>query len=290
MTKILSYILFFFLLLISILPFPVLYILSDILFFILFYVLGYRKKVVLKNLEGSLAPDADLRKVSRKFYRFLADTVVESVKFLTISKKGLLKRIQCDNPEIMEAYAKENRSVIFMSGHYGNWELLIYSMNLLFPHKAIGVGKPLTNVVLNKLINDRRSKTGMKIINAKNIKEEFNKDKDTLTASLFLSDQYPGGVNKGFPAIFLNKETEFMYGAEKYAIDYNFPSVYADVERIRRGHYKIHLVKLADNPANAAYGDIMKQYISLIEKTILRAPEFWLWSHKRWKHLPGFYQ
>lgn len=246
--------------------------------------------MVIKNLEGSFPETVDTNKTAKKFYDHLADVVFESIKCFTIRKENLLKRITCDNPEIMEQYAKEKRSVIFMSAHYCNWEYIIYSMNLLFPHLAIGVGKPLTNKVMNKLTNGKRSKFGMKIINATNIKEEFAKDKDVLTASLFLSDQYPGGVNKGFPTKFLNKETEFLFGAEKYARDYNYPVVYADVERIKRGRYKIHIIKISDNPKEAAQGEIMKTYISLLEKTIQRAPEYWLWSHKRWKDIEGFYK
>jgi Kdo2-lipid IVA lauroyltransferase/acyltransferase len=288
-SKISSYLLFYLLLLFSLLPFWIHYLLSDLLAYILYNVVGYRKKVVLKNLKTSFPENKDIRPFTKKFYHHLADIFLESVKCFTISKKNLLKRISCDNPEIMEQYARENRSVIFMSAHYGNWEYIIYSMNLLFPHLAIGVGKPLTNQVMNTLTNGRRSRFGMKIINALNIKEEFAKDKNTLTASLFLSDQYPGGVNKGYPMMFLNKETEFLYGAEKYAKEYNFPVVYADVERIKRGRYKIHLIKISENPKKTPYGEIIKTYVHLLEKTIERSPEYWLWSHKRWKHIRDFY-
>jgi len=288
-SKAFSYFLFFILLLLSLLPFWILYPIADFLAFVLYYIIGYRKKVVKKNLQGSLPEEVDLKRTSRQFYRFLADVFVESIKCFTISKNNLLKRITCDNPEIMEQYSRENRSVIFMSAHYCNWEYLIYSMNLLFPHWAIGVGKPLTNEVMNKLTNARRSRFGMKIINAKNIKEEFYHDRNELTASLFLSDQYPGGSKKGIHAVFLNKETDFLYGAEKYAVDYDFPVVYADFERVRRGHYKIHIVKITDNPKECEYGYIINTYIGLLEKTILRNPAYWLWSHKRWKQIPGFY-
>lgn len=288
--KILSYFLFFVLLLFSLLPFPVLYLFSYFLFFILYYVIGYRKKVVYKNLESSFPDSIDISKTAKRFYLHLSDMFLETVKCLTIGRKNLLKRITCDNPEIMEKFAKEKRSVIFLSAHYCNWEYLIFSMNLLFPHLAIGVGKPLTNKTMNKLLNDRRSKTGMKIINATNIKEEFAKDKDKLTASLFLADQYPGHVTNVFPAMFLQKETGFLYGAEKYAKDYNYPVVYADFQRVKRGRYKIHLIEITDKPQEEAYGMIMNSYISLLEKTILRQPEYWLWSHKRWKSIPEFYR
>ncbi len=289
LSKILSYFLFFLLLIISLLPFWILYALSDMLAFLLFYVIRYRRKVVFKNLEGSLPESVDVKKTAWRFYRFLGDVFLESIKCFTIREKNLLRRITCDNLEVMEQYARENRSVIFMSAHYCNWEYLIYSMNILFPHWAIGVGKPLSNEVMNKLTNARRSRYGMKIINAKNIKEEFNKDKDKLTASLFLSDQYPGGSKKGILSVFLNKETNFLYGAEKYAVEYDYAVVYADFKRVRRGHYNIHIVKITDQPKECEYGFIMNNYISLLEKTILRDPAYWLWSHKRWKQIKNFY-
>lgn len=289
-SKIFSYLLFYFLVLFSLQPFWLLYRLSDALAFLLYRILGYRKKVVLRNLEGSFPKAIDIHITAKKFYSYLADTVFESIKCFTIKEKNLLKRIACDNPEIMEQYAKENKSVIFMSGHYCNWEYLIYAMNLQFPHLAIGVGKPLTNKVMNKLMNGKRSRFGMKIISASNIKEEFARDKDILTASLFLSDQYPGGVNKGLPTRFLNKETEFLYGAEKYARDYDCAVVYADFERKRRGRYNYRIIKITDKPNEMEKGEIIKIYISLLEKTINRAPEYWLWSHKRWKHIDGFYK
>jgi Kdo2-lipid IVA lauroyltransferase/acyltransferase len=287
--KALSYFLFYLLLLFSLLPLWILYILSDILAFTLYYVLGYRKKVVLLNLEGSLSPDVDVHKVAKKFYRFLGDVVLETIKCLTMSKQNLLRRITCDNPEVIEKYAKEGRSVILMSGHYGNWEFLISAMNLMFSHRAVGVGKPLSNGVLNRLINDKRSRTGMKIISALNIKEEFKKDKDNLTAILFLSDQFPGRERRGYPVIFLNKSTEFMYGAEKYAREYNYPVVYADISRLKRGRYNMHLIEISTNPSATAYGDIITGYIQLMEKSIIREPQYWLWSHKRWKNLEAFY-
>jgi len=287
--KALSHTLFGMLLLFSLLPLWFLYILSDILGFILYHIIRYRRDVVFKNMKDSLPQDSDIPATARKFYRFLAETVVESVKCLTISKSNLHRRITCDNPEVMEEFYRDKRSVILMSCHYGNWEYLIYAMNHMFPHLAVGVGKPLTNKTLNKLINDKRSRFGMKIINATNIREEFQKDKDILTASLFLSDQYPGHGKPGFQSIFLNKETGFMYGAEKYAKDYNFPVVYADVERLGRGRYKIHLEVISAEPAQTEYGYIMSSYVSLLERNILRSPAFWLWSHMRWKHIEGFY-
>lgn len=245
--------------------------------------------MIIKNLRSSFPEEKNIEQLAGIFYQSLADTVMETLKCLTISKKNLLKRIYCDNPEVMDKFAKENRSVIFMSAHFGNWEYLIYSMNLLFPHLAIGVGKPLSNPVMNRLTNAKRSRFGMYIINASNIREEFPKLKETLTASLFLSDQFPGGKNKGYACNFLNKPTEFLYGAEKYARDYNYPVVYGDMIREKRGRYKIHLEIISENPANSVNGEIMSAYVNLLKRTIGRDPAHWLWSHKRWKDIEGFY-
>ena len=287
---IINYTLYGLLLLISILPMPVLYLLGKLLYYLLYYVLRYRRKIVYKNITTSLPPTVDVKKTAKEFYNFLAEMFVETIKLLTISEKQLLKRMRCENPEIMQKYANENRSVIFMSAHFCNWEVLIYALNLLFPHLAIGVGKPLSNQTLNVLINNKRSKFGMKIINAQNIKVEFANDKDRLTNSLFLADQYPGGVNKGYHTLFLNKETDFMYGAEKYAREYNFPVVYADFYRLKRGHYSIRIIPISDQPKDTPYGFIMSSYTQLLTQSILRTPSYWLWSHKRWKNIEGFYK
>lgn len=286
---VINYVLFGLLLLLSLLPMWLLYGLAAMLTFFLYSVIGYRKKVVYKNLETSLPASVSVKKTARAFYFFLGGMFMETIKGLTISRKNLLRRFTCDNPEVMEKFAAEGRSVMLMSGHYGNWELLIYAMNLLFPHWAIGVGKPLSNKVLNKLMNAKRARFGMKIVNAGNVKAAFAEDREALTAALFLADQYPGGVNKGYPVDFLNKPTRFMYGAEKYAIEYNNPVLYGDITRVRRGHYNIHLVVISENPKDTVYGEIMTEYVHLMEQTILREPSYWLWSHKRWKNIEGFY-
>lgn len=273
----------------SLLPMPMLYGISKVLFIVLYFILRYRRKIVQANLKSSLPPSFDINLVEKEFYWYLSEMFVETIKCLTITKKSLLSKIYCDNPEILEPFVKENKSVIIMSAHYCNWEWLIYSMNLLFDHQAVGVGKKLSNQELNRLTNEKRSKFGLEIIHAQNIKTEFLNFKNKLTATLFLSDQYPGGVDKGYPSVFLNKPTSFLYGAEKYAKTYDYPVLYADFERISQGKYKVHLIKITDHPQVEEYGFIMSKYINYLEETILRAPQYWLWSHKRWKNIEGFY-
>lgn len=284
-----SYLLFGMLMGFSLLPLRLLYIISDGLALVLFYVVRYRRGVVSRNIRSGPFSSEFLRHYERRFYRHLSDTFVESVKCFTISRRNLLRRIVLKNPELMEEYALQKRSIIVMGSHYGNWELIIYAMNMWFPHLAIGVGKPLSNPTMNQLINARRSRFGMKIIHAQNIKEEFNKDKEILTASLFLSDQYPGHGKRGYHTRFLNNPTDFLFGAEKYARDFNYPVVYADVRRLKRGRYSVELQSISTQPITEESGNIMKVYVGFLEQTILRDPPFWLWSHKRWKQIPGFY-
>lgn len=273
----------------SLLPFWLMYKLTKPLAFLLFYVFKYRRKVVFKNLSTSFPENTEIKKTAWRYYVYLSEVFLETIKCLTISKKCLLRRITCDNPEVIEQYTAGSRSVILMSAHFGNWEYLIYAMNLMFTHLAVGVGKPLSNQVFNKLTNAKRAKFGMKIINANTIKDEFNELKQTLTASLFLADQYTGNAQKGYKTDFFNKETLFPYGAEKYAKEYNYPVIYADITRIRRGRYNVHLIEISPSPVYTVYGEIMKEYVHLLNTTIRRQPAYWLWSHKRWKNVDKFY-
>ncbi len=287
--KFIDHLLFGFLWLFSLQPFWLLYAKSGPLAFLLHRVFRYRRKVVERNVRSGFPEKSnkEILRLTRFFYRYLADTVMESVKCLTISKRSLLKRITCQNPEVIEKYAAQKQSVILASAHYGNWEYLIYSMNLLFSPLAIGVGKPLANQVLNELTNAKRAKFGMKIINALTIKDFFAEHRDVITATLFLADQYPG--KRGFETPFLGKPTLFAYGIEKYGKTYNYPVIYADIYRVSRGRYSIKLIEISNNPANSEYGEIMNKYVALFKATIIRNPEYWLWSHKRWKNIPGFY-
>lgn len=288
--KLLNNILFSLLLGLSRLPFPLLYLHADLLYYLLYYVFRYRRAIVRQNLKDSLPESADLKKIEKSFYRNLCDMFVETLKCMTISEEGIRKMLRCENPELAERYYRSGKSIILVSGHFFNWEILIYSLNLLFGHQAVGVGKKLSNQQFNELTNARRSRFGLKIIHADNIREEFQKLANSITATLFLSDQYPGGATKGYSGIFLNKPSYFLYGAEKYARDYNFPVIYASFERTARGRYKIHLTEIAQNPKDTEYGFIMEEYIRLLEQNILKQPDIWLWSHKRWKNIENYYR
>lgn len=288
-SKLFNILLFRILLAISRLSYSVLYALSSFLFFLLYYILKYRRNIVRQNLLGSLPSTMDPVVIEKRFYRNLCEMFLESLKCMTISEHKILQTIHCDNPELADKYFHSGKSIILMSGHFFNWEILIYSMNLLFSHQAVGVGKKLTNQEFNRLTNERRSRFGINIIHADNIREEFATLANANTATLFLSDQYPGGATKGYFKKFLNKPSYFLYGAEKYARQYNLPVLYARFERVKQGSYKIHLTEITDKPNDTDYGFIIEEYVRLLEQNILEQPEIWLWSHKRWKNIENYY-
>lgn len=258
---------------------------SRVLYFLLYFIIPYRKKLVFQNLKNSF-PDKseeEIKSISKKFYLHFADLIVESVKNLSISEKNLVKRMKVKNPEVIQELYDQNRSVLMVSGHYNNWELLITSQQLILPHQAVGIGKPLTNKFWDKKLNERRARFGMRIINANNVKEKMEEWKDEPTASLVLSDQSPGDSHKSYWMNFLNQQTAVLFGAELMANMYDFAVVYFQIDKVKRGYYEISFQHITTNPREEEYGYITEQHTKMLEKAIQEKPEFWVWTHKRWK-------
>lgn len=267
------------------LPLSVLYLFSDLFFIIIITVFPYRKKVIRRNLEHSFPNKSqrELRKIERSFYRHFCDLLAEGVKNLTISQNELQKRMTVKNPEIMKELYDRNKSIILVSGHYNNWEWLVTYQNILFPHQALGIGMPLTSTFWDKKINERRSRYGMKVINAKNFKEAIQAEKNNPIALLVLGDQSPGDARKSYWMNFLNQQTPVLFGTEQMAHEYNFAVVYFTTKKTRRGMYEMELTLITDKPNEMTWGEITESHTHLLEKEIIKAPSFWIWSHKRWK-------
>lgn len=268
----------------SLLPLRLMYFFTDFFYLLLISILPYRRKVVRKNLKNSFPEksEKERRKIERKFYRHLTDLLAEGAKNLSISKKNLKKRFRVENPEVMEELYKKKKSVLLVSGHYNNWEWMITSQNLLFPHQAVGIGMPLSNGFWDKKLNERRARFGMKIIHSKITHDFFKKNKDII-ATLVLADQSPGDSNRCYWASFLNQKTGVLFGPEMLANEYDQAVVYFNIKKVRRGYYSIHLHEITDNPSQLTYGQITEKHTQLLEETIKEEPAFWLWSHKRWK-------
>ncbi len=267
------------------LPLAVLYLLADFVYLLFVSVWPYRKKVIETNLKRSFPEKSqqELRLIQRKFYRHLADLLAESIKNFSISSDELLKRIEVEHPEVMHKLAEKHKNVLLLGGHYGNWEWVITSQALLFEQHAIGLGKPLSNGFFDKKINALRGRYGMDIVNAKNYKAFIAKEYDKGFAMLTLTDQSPGDSRKSYWMQFLNQPTAVLYGAEQMAHQYDLALVFFRLKKIKRGHYLMHLELIAESPKGLTYGTITERHTRLLEQQILEQPEFWLWSHKRWK-------
>lgn len=267
------------------LPLPLLYLFTDFLYLLLITVVPYRKEVITQNLSRSFPKldDKAIRKLKRKFYRHFTDLLAEGIKNLTISEASLRKRLKVKNPELMEALFRKKKNVLLISGHFNNWEWLISAQNFLFPHQAYGIGMPMTSKFWDKKVNERRQRFGMRVIHAKNYRENLLSNPEELKAVLVLSDQSPGNSLKSYWMQFLNQPTAVLFGAELMAHELNFASVFFATRKIKRGYYEMELILIEKDPGLAKWGEITEQHVQLLEQEIKKAPEQWLWSHKRWK-------
>jgi KDO2-lipid IV(A) lauroyltransferase len=269
----------------SYLPLRILYLFTDLLFLFLITLIPYRKKVIVQNLKRSFPEKShvEINRLKRRFYKHFCDLLAEGIKNLTISKTNLTKRFIVKNPDVMDKLYNNQKSVILVSGHYNNWEWLITSQNFLFPHQAMGIGMPMTSKFWDKKINERRQRFGMKVIHSKNFKEEIQKNLHHPIAILTLGDQSPGDSRKSYWMEFLHQQTAVQFGTEQMANEFEFSVVFFAVSKVRRGYYEMELNLITDDPRSMNWGQITERQTKLLEKEILNHPEFWMWSHKRWK-------
>lgn len=271
---------------ISLLPFPLLYGFSDFLFVMFYHVSGYRKNVVMQNIRNSFPDKTEQQhiEICRKFYSHFCDLVVESLKTFTISEKEVLKRVVCRNPQVIDKYFDQNRSVIIAGGHYNNWEIFAVAVDELIKHKTAGIYKPLSNKYFDAKMRSTRSKYGLNMISTKEVKKFLDENINVPTATIFGTDQSPSNPNNAYWMNFLNQDTGVLYGTEKFAKEYNLPVVYGRLNKEKRGHYSLEFFDVTDKPQETAYGEITEKVTNLLEKDIQAIPQYWLWTHRRWKH------
>jgi len=277
-----------FLYLVSLLPFWVLYLISDFLFVIVYYIIGYRRKVVQENLQNSFPEKTaeERRSIEKKYYQHLCDLVVETVKMITISHKGVAKRLSSPNPEILYDYFADKRSVIGALGHYGNWEVANLGLSFYLDITLLVVYKPLSNKLFDDFFIKVRSRFGSKLVAMKNTTRTMVKYKDECTFSALVADQTPVKHEAFYFTNFLNQPTAFFLGIEKLAKLTGQVVVFCDVKRVKRGYYETTFIPITENPKETAEYEITNAYIKCLETMIRREPQYWLWSHRRWKFKP----
>ncbi|RZT95561.1 KDO2-lipid IV(A) lauroyltransferase [Ancylomarina subtilis] len=270
----------------SLLPLRLLYLISNLLFLVCYYLLSYRKSIVVSNLKASFPEKnkTEIKQITRKFYHFFCDFIVESLKCFSISEKQALDRCKITNPEILDNLYRNNKSIVLASGHYNNWEMAAACLNLSLKHQAAALYKPLSNKFFNKKFIESRSKFGIELIPKKEGKDYLKNNTDRNLIIGFGCDQCPKkSKNNLFWTRFLNQDTAIMFGTEKYAIEFNYAVIFMNMTRVKRGYYEIDLQIIEENPCSTSYGEISKKHTQLLEEQIRRDPAYWLWTHKRWK-------
>ncbi len=283
-----SKILYYFIIIpLSHLPFWLLYLISDFLYLILYKIFGYRTKVVRSNLENSFPnySKKEIDKIESKFYRHLCDLILESIKAFSIDFDEACKRMIDRNIEVVNRYYEQGRQVVMVGGHYGNWELFAMTIGEALEHEAIALYTPLKNEFINRKITESRSKYDLNMLSIKAIKEKLSVlNEDKRYAIMFGSDQSPRKSQKAYWMNFLNQETGVQFGTEKFAREFDAVVIFANIYRVKRGHYEVDYELLTETPNEMPLGEITKEHTRRLEKIIQDEPAFWLWSHKRWKH------
>ena len=274
------------LLTVSRLPFWALYLLSDTLYILVYRILGYRKKVVRKNLalSGLATTTAESLRIEKKFYRYLCDLFLEAIKVNGMSKKEIMRRFVIKNPEVLSTFAKENKSVFMLIGHYGNFEWML-SLGYHVPHTPYAIYAPLENRYFDSYFKKVRSKHGSYQISRKRFSKEFTEMQRTNTLSVigFAGDQSPQRKRKNYYHSFFGNEVPVFTGAERLGKEFDVPIVMGKIKRIKRGYYETTLSVLAENPTTVPDYQITNTYFKELENQIKEDPSVYFWTHNRFK-------
>jgi len=278
----------FFLYLVSLLPFWFLYLIADFLFVMVYYLVGYRRKVVQENLRNAFPEKSDEERhiLEKKYFKYMADLVVETIKMVTASKKVLIERVTCTNPELIGEHFGQGKSIMAAVGHYGNWEMAALRLSLYVDEKILIVYKPLTNTVFDEFFNNMRSRFGASMVAMKNVLRTLVKHKEELVFSVFVADQTPVKHDATYFTTFLNQPTAFFLGIEKMAKLTDPAVIFCDVQSVKRGYYTYTIIPITNTPKETAPHEITEAYVKCLETMIRREPQYWLWSHRRWKFKP----
>lgn len=268
-------------------PFWLLYRISDVLFVVIYYCIGYRKEVVLQNLKSSFPEKSseEIYKIARQYYLYLCDLMLETLKTLTISKKEMMERCILTNESVllMNRLYKENKNLVLVMGHYGNWEWAGAAFSYSLNHKLFVIYKPLANKYFDRLLYKMRTRSGTGLIPFKDVMRGMLNNKNQINTTAFIADQTPQ-PDSAFWTTFLNQDTPVFMGTEKISQKLNYPIVYTSIKRIKRGYYSVNISLLFENPAATTEGEITITHTKQLEAEILNNPIIWLWSHRRWKH------
>ncbi|TZF83827.1 lysophospholipid acyltransferase family protein [Pedobacter sp. BS3] len=288
MRKSLSGIISFFLYLASLLPFRALYVLADITYVLIYYIVGYRRQVVKINLQNAFPEKsvAERKAIEKKFYRFLSDQAFEILKMRSVSPACIKKRFVLNNLDELRQHLDAGRAVIGATGHYANWEWGTLIISLAIDNPIIVVYKPIQNQGFETYMNRMRARFGAHLVAMKRTLRKIVEFKGQPFLALLVSDQTPVQGETQYYTRFLNQPTAVFLGVEKIARLNNSPVVFCHIDRLKRGYYNCTFKTLVADSAQTAPHEITELHTRELERIIRQKPELWLWSHRRWKFKP----
>lgn len=286
MNNILFKITYTFIWLFALLPFRILYIFSDITYLMIFYIIGYRKKVVFENLRNSFPEktEAEIKKIAKGFYSHLCDNLIETIALIHMNEKSINKRMKYENIEILNNLYDKDKNVIVTFGHYCTWDWT-NNLPLHCKHSLYSIYMPIKNKKIDKLVNDLRIKFGFKMLHKQYaVKQILNLCRtNEKFITIFIGDQTPSRGEINYWTKFLNQDTAVFLGTERIAKKTDQAVVFFDIDKVKRGYYKTNIILLFENPKETAEYEITEAHLRFLEKKIINKPEYWLWSHRRWK-------
>jgi len=269
----------------SLLPISTLRLISISTYFINKYFFKYRFNVVIQNLKIAFPNKniTEIKIIRDNFFKYFFNTIFEIIKSTNISTRFIDQNVKINNPEILNTYLKENRSVILLSGHYNNWEWLGAKISTFYDPQFVAIYKKLNNKIFDNFIRNYRKKFGGEIVNMEDSYRYFIKNKNEQKIIGIIADQNPVINDKTKWISFFNKKVPVFFGAENLAKKLNCPVLFCNMQ-FKNNIYNISFEVLTDNPSGNSVGEITTKYFKLLEKQINLQPERWLWSHRRWRH------
>ena len=279
--------LFKIIILFSKLPLRILYWLSDFIFVILYFVVGYRKKVVFQNLKNSFPEksDSELKIIRKKFYHNFCDYLVETLKSFTITSHELRVRVQYLNQDIFHEAKAENKNVILLAGHIFNWEWFNAFATVVPQEKSFPVYRKVQSSFWEQKVKEIRNRFGNHALEAKEvIRHIFKNANDGNSVYMFVADQTPHVSEVTYGLNFLHQKTPAFVGYDKLSTRMDLAFVYCEMKKVKRGYYQINSYRIEPDGEKFEEYEVVRKFHKMLENTINKRPDNYLWSHRRWKY------
>lgn len=274
----------------SLLPLWSLYLLTDMVYLLGYFVIGYRKKIIFKNIREAFPQksEKEIETIAKKFFRNLTDSFAEIIKSYSISAQDLDNRVKIINHHLVTQAIEDGQVIIGLQGHFFNWEWHLLQMTANIEKRCDVVYAKVSNPFFEKLMMTIRTRFGVDMVEKEAFQRDFLKKRNLPRLIVLAADQRPGNRDIRYWTKFMNRETAFFEGAEKLAKRFKHPVIYAHVHKPKRGHY-VFTYEIMDQPPYEGNPDhsITDRFIHLLEANIREQPETYLWSHNRWKWKKG---